>query len=449
MPSLHIEAVRSFNTKANELLVAVKARPAEASNQSSPPSSDAHVAHHLDENDIDLNSLREKIIDFRGVSQACFFYSETKGMIGLFGPDHDELLRLVKRVSSHKIFSEILSEEFIYDCAIDWLRMASQAQPAGSSLDFVGFLESACAKSVSTHEVWLPFPGASIPFPIQIGKVWFRKVTKSMLDEMATRVSAGTGDSTPANLDSLRKIAQGTTAACITVHAEPSKANQIVTAETEASIAIFRLACPALLTPHKWAPVSPEFIDSRGGRLSMIVRDGNIERTFRAFPSELMLDWSISPAEARHFQLTQWQFGHALLTANRNDFQEQLLGALVHYSKSMLKPEVSERLMYVVTALESLLILKSEPIVQNLSERLAILTSTNVADRLSVLQLIKRVYDVRSRFVHAALPVAEMEQLAEFFLKAWSTFFFILNNHNLWKTKAEFLNFIDSHKFAA
>jgi hypothetical protein len=60
---------------------------------------------------------------------------------------------------------------------------------------------------------------------------------------------------------------------------------------------------------------------------------------------------------------------------------------------------------------------------------------------------ITTVYDLRSRFVHRAVAVADMSVLAEFFAEAWAAMFFVLNNYNKWNTKAEFLDYIDSFKF--
>jgi hypothetical protein len=62
-----------------------------------------------------------------------------------------------------------------------------------------------------------------------------------------------------------------------------------------------------------------------------------------------------TPEDIEHNMRWIWGFGHNLLVVERNPFQELLLGALIHFSKSMLKSDTSERLMYVITALEDYL----------------------------------------------------------------------------------------------
>jgi hypothetical protein len=266
-----------------------------------------------------------------------------------------------------------------------------------------------------------------------------------MVDRFAKQeVAASTNDA----FLSLRKQIQGATAACLTVMAEPIKARQIINSEAEASIALFRLACPAMFTPFQWAPISPEQFENKGGHLHLIVRHGAIQNTFHSTPENLLLQWVIAPKDVSQVQKMCWGFANTLLDSKRNDFQNQLLGALIHYSKSVLKPEPTERLMYIFAALESVLVNKNEAIAQNLSERLAIINCSNPQKRRATAKLVKRVYGLRSKFVHAAHPVQSVEQLEEFFLDAGNFFLFAMENHSLWKTKTEFLDFVDSYKFS-
>jgi hypothetical protein len=157
--------------------------------------------------------------------------------------------------------------------------------------------------------------------------------------------------------------------------------------------------------------------------------------------------WVFTKDDVQHNIRWIWGFGHNLLVIERNEFQDLLLEALIHFSKSMLKPDTSERLMYVVTALEALFVREGEPIVQNLRERLAVLQGPALEDRLKAIETITKVYDLRSRFVHRAVAVSDMTVLADFIADAWAAMFFVLNNYNKWPTKTAFLEYVDSYKF--
>lgn len=203
-----------------------------------------------------------------------------------------------------------------------------------------------------------------------------------------------------------------------------------------------------MLDIYQWAPLDPSFVDGFGGAFNLHVEDKTILAHNSALPERMCTQWLMRPDEMEHNFWAIWAFGHNLIVKDRSDFQELLLGALIHYSKSVLKADPSERLLYVVTALESLLIKDSgEGILQNLRERLAVMMAPELDARLAAMDRISRVYDIRSKFVHTALPVQDLAVLSEFVQEAWTAMFFLLNNYDKWASKLEFLRFVDSFKF--
>jgi hypothetical protein len=79
---------------------------------------------------------------------------------------------------------------------------------------------------------------------------------------------------------------------------------------------------------------------------------------------------------------------------------------------------------------------------------MAALGGPSKADRLKICETIRKIYELRSGFVHRAEPVSNMAQIEEFLVEAWTAFSFVLNNYNKWCTKADFLRMIDEHKFS-
>ena len=159
--------------------------------------------------------------------------------------------------------------------------------------------------------------------------------------------------------------------------------------------------------------------------------------------------WRITSAVHNRYMRLVWKFAHVLLTKPRNEFQETVLGAMLQYSRSLLKADASERLLYVISALEAVFVSKGEPIGQALRERIAILKAPPAEDRVAFMRLVTEVYEHRSAFVHRGLGLSDPTLLERFLVEAWSTLIFVLNNHDKWRTKDEFLNALDHHKFAA
>jgi hypothetical protein len=351
---------------------------------------------------------------------------------------------LSRRLANEKAYRGKLSEEFAYDTVIEWLKVTVTT---GDAPPVVQHFEAVAGPQIQMREIWVPLPIVQITGPIQIGSVVFRRVTKPLMDAYSDKLNAYADAKSGAKFDRLRSRLQAATAACITIEAELSKAEQLASEEADAAIGILRLGCPVLLDVYQWAPVDPAFLDAMGGTRFLRVNGGQITSDHSALPARMSHQWVLTPEDIQHNMRSIWGFGHNLLVTKRNEFQELLLGALLHFSKSMLKADTSERLMYVITALEALFIREGEPIVQNLRERLAVMQGSALDERLKALQTITKVYDVRSRFVHRAVAVADMSVLADFFVEAWTAMFFVLNNYDKWRTKVEFLDYIDSFKF--
>ena len=442
---LHPEAQKAYNAKGSDVVAAIELMPLRESKPHVPPEkSDAPIVEHFTGNDINYDSYREYRKDHTGSKVACYFWVSGRGMIGISGKAHESVRELSRRLANDKAYSGKISEEFAYDTVIEWLRLTITNDDVPP---VVQHFEAAAGAQIETHEIWVPLPIVQITRPIQIGSVVFRRVTKPMMDAYANKLNVYADAKTGATFDHLRNQFQAATAACVKVEAELLKAEQIATEKADAAIGILRLACPALLNVYQWAPVDPMFLDAMGCTRFLLVNSGQIQSHSSALPVHMCPQWLLKPEDIQYNMRWIWGFGHNLLIIKRNEFQELLLGALLHFSKSVLKANTSERLMYVITALEAIFVREGEPIVQNLRERLAVMQDSVLDGRLKTLETISKVYDIRSRFVHRAIAVADMSVLAEFFKEAWFSMFFVLNNFNKWRTKVEFLDYIDSFKF--
>jgi hypothetical protein len=444
MGKLHESAAKAYNSKIEPLVDRVQPKPPPA--MKPVESDDVPVMAKLDEGDIEIASFREYEIDYTGERKACYFHT-SRGALGVSGTDHDVLLQVVRRIANDRAYCDSVSEKFVYERTIDWFRNKVE-NPAATHASFTDFVEEAAARAITRFEVWLPIPAVQITRPFQIGKTKFRRITKAMMDDWVTRSGVESSAKTEAHFDRLRSRIQNTTAACVEVEAEPIRANEIALRESEGSIAILRLACPAMMNVYQWAPLDPSFIDRMGAPLILRVENSKIMGQHSALHERMMTQWVLRPEEIEYYFQTLWGFGHNLLVIQRNEFQDLLLGALIHYSKSVLKSDPAERLLYIITALESIFIKKDEGIVQNLRERMAVMMEPGAGKRLKVLDVISKVYEIRSGFVHRAAPIYEISILEEFFLEAWTTMFFLLNNYNKWDTKTEFLRTVDAHKFS-
>jgi hypothetical protein len=448
MDKLHEKAAEAYDSKLATLPNRLTNQPQRTTIAQVPPEkSDTHVMQTLEDGDINLDTYRETLVDYTGQRKACYFHTSA-GVVGVAGKDHEILRTTVRRIAADPAYRDSLSEDFVYAECISWIKARSTA-PDSTTPSFTDYLHASAIKAVKSYEVWLPIPVVQITNPFQIGDVMFRRITKGMMDEWAARSSVLSSPKAEATFDRLRSRIQAATASCVPVVAEPIRGDQLALERSDGAIAVLRLACPAIMSPHQWAPIDPSFIDRLGASILLRVEDKKVIGQHNSLHQRMLGQWLVNRQDIERNFRTIWGFGHNLLVVSRNEFQEVLLGALLHYSRSLLKSDTAERLLYIVTALESLFIKDpKENIVQNLRERMAALAGPSKAERLKLLKTVSRVYELRSAFVHRGVAVTDFPILEEFFSEAWTTLFFIWNNYNKWRTKPEFLRAVYEHKFS-
>lgn len=242
---LHPGAQKAYNATGSEGVAALELMPPRESKPRVPPGkSDAPIVAHLADSDIKQDSYREYRLDHTGTRVACYFSVKEHGMIGISGEAHESILELSRRLANETAYRVKLSEEFAYDTVIDWLRLTVTTGDAPRVVEYFVAIPGA---EIQEREIWVPFPVVQITRPIQIGNVVFRPVTKAMMDAYGKKLNAYVDPKMGTWFDRLRSRLQAGTAACVTVEAELSKAEEIAAEEAEAAIGILRLACPVLV----------------------------------------------------------------------------------------------------------------------------------------------------------------------------------------------------------
>jgi hypothetical protein len=108
-----------------------------------------------------------------------------------------------------------------------------------------------------------------------------------------------------------------------------------------------------------------------------------------------------------------------------------------------------EKVVYILSALESIFLKnQSEPIQQNLGERMAIFSATELAERKAILRNVRAVYELRSRYLHHGHSSTEIEEIGAFLLNVWVFFVKLVCIRKDFKTKDEFLVCIDDEKLS-
>jgi hypothetical protein len=107
--------------------------------------------------------------------------------------------------------------------------------------------------------------------------------------------------------------------------------------------------------------------------------------------------------------------GDLLKLRERTPYQEKLLDALRIYSRSSLAADPADKLIYILVALESMLVRDDgEALQSNIAERIAFLISDALPQRREIVQSVKAAYGLRSRFLHHGRRPEDLAVLTRF-----------------------------------
>lgn len=297
-------------------------------------------------------------------------------------------------------------------------------------------------------ELWLPVHRLYLQSPLRIGRITFRTVTGSMLDELEARLKKVDPDASHVigeKMVSERKKFQGHAAAAIRVRAESSKAREITYEEGSKALALLRF-----LSPVNWIPNQRSYCQFVGeenvrARNSLSVREGRIVGVSTGVVEEGASAWTIADAWIAEFPGIVEQLN---LVANaQTDFAKSLLDALLLYSRSPLTANPADKLVYILVALESLLLKdRNEPIQKNIGERLAFLIGETLEARKAIVSNTAAAYELRSAFVHHGESPDDIAVLKTFLLNAWTGLYNLIFAVERFPTKLALIQALEDRK---
>jgi hypothetical protein len=125
------------------------------------------------------------------------------------------------------------------------------------------------------------------------------------------------------------------------------------------------------------------------------------------------------------------------------------LKSVLIYSRSSLREDASDQLIYVFTAVDSFLLRnQNESIQQNIGERIAFALGKTSDERIKIKNNTIEAYSIRSKAVHHGKSIQEQEIVTEFLKNVFLFFVFVIDQNEKYKTRNEFFDEIERKKFA-
>jgi hypothetical protein len=437
-----------FNQKADELLLLLRPAPTghEAAKGPEAPKrtlSSSHVPS-VKITDKDFHRLgKSGTIDGFGNQTSKFFPTE-KGPVGLDHPDYRESEKLVDRIVSRSATRSCLSTKFVLETLFDWFEHRYKGSLV-SSESFVGYLLARAEEEIKERKIAIPIAHLVIERPFTVGKVTFDFYTSDYFDHLEKVLLEKNPQADPRMLRQIQEKYQGVVFATVATSAEPTRATEIATDETERTLALLRFFSPTIFYPqiasyfgrmgHAQVPVSHYF-----------VFDDEIPRVTTQVASKGEFKFVVD-ATMLHMMEAGGLFalGEILIKDNHSEFEELLLTSITLFAKSVTSNDFQDRLVFALASMETMLLSNSsEPIQYSVGIRLAFVASQTLPDRKSILELIRRAYAIRSSYIHHGKRTENLELLTRLLRTFWSGFHAIILNRDKFATQAQFLDFVEN-----
>jgi hypothetical protein len=333
------------------------------------------------------------------------------------------------------------------DQVFSWLCQILDRQRSDSVAEFI--LER-CEEEIKEREIYIPLCRTFSSKDFTLGEVEFKSISKELLDGWFPREPL-------ADAEKERRIRefenrtrakfQSTLAACIRIRAERTAAEDRALEMALNASALLRFLSKANWTSKIRSFVLPLGMENSGGWHSFHLTGGVITEHSSSSIREGPHEWVVD--EPRQLLPGLLESLSDLAKSQETEFRKNLLDSMLIYSRNSATIDPADKLVFVLVALESMLLKDpSEPIQGNLGERMALLIGISLDEKKRIVAVVKEVYGMRSKFIHHGQGLEDLQLLDEFLNFAWLSLAKMLELRNTFKSRMDLLNKLDEMKLS-
>lgn len=446
--AFHPAAANAFNAK----ILAISAGIVRKGPQVKPKPEfvpDVRIAHQLTGADL-AGPVSKSTVGIDGKTTSHSFFKDGHEYT-LEGEGFDAYLQLIDAVYRSGEIRNVLSKSYIEARGLEWIEQAHGATSSISPL--TDFLSTCATGDVAAQTVWHPISGLHVEYSFPLSRSEIRPISRQQIDRWMANALTGDVDDAPAMREALSakfRRFQGLAAVVTAVTAEATRATEIAREQAELLCALFALLSPALIRLNIASPTRPfgaEYIETRA---SLVESGGSLRSLSLAVRSPWSMEaLTLSGNAIEAISRELFVPAAPLLVTSPTRFCSEVLDALLIYTRAAFTADTVEKLLYVLSALESLL-LKSdnEPIQQNIGERLAFYLAGSKEERKRIPKLVRSTYSLRSGFLHHGRTFSEQDTVVRFFILARSFWQKLLSQLAEHESKAALIEHMDDLKFS-
>ena len=450
MSAFYPDARRRFDERGELLLSQDVQEPSATPDSPTEFVPDVPISGTITDADI-VGPMKQSALDADGFETGRYA-AIADGYVAFEGEQHSELLDLARSIQRTQPMRDAVGSDSIVDWIVEW---ALDRRVGNSNELLTDFFLRRRKAAVGLYRITVPLHEPFIEAPFDLGTTRLRTLTA---EDVATWFQVPTGLPTPVQsaaeqqLMKQRRLLQARTGVVVDIEAERRYAEQLAWNKAELAAAIIRVVSKGVFFPRARTNCVPLGYAVSERQQFIVHRNGQ------------MLGWSeslLDPESLGAWRLDRrmieqdiayWiEIARVLDSTTPTEFEKDVSRAILLYSRLALTREVSEKLVHLFAALESVLLRsESEPIQSAISERLAFVVGRDANQRAEIARLLKRVYGLRSRFVHHGRDPADNEDLRavkKLLYFAWTFFFQLVFATREFKTRTEFLDRVEVRKW--
>lgn len=349
--------------------------------------------------------------------------------------------KMVSQLAGRAEVAPYASPRFLLDLTLAWLQ-------AAVSCDWYAAFRAACDRDVVERTVYVPIEGLAIQRAFPLGRIGLEYLGKSDVDAMLELASRHADAELLAYKETeWRRTLQGTVVARFSCVAEPEVAYRMAARETDQALDLLRFYHPAALSSQRTcyvgrrgqvSPAAEHFLERIEGRPMPTRESGDPEK---------LVPFIVDEAALREIGRIGLADLHEILKGRDTitEFERTLLDAVVVYARGVVSPSPQNRLLHALVAAETLFLRNdNEPILGNLTRRLAVVAAPDVNTRKLLIEEFKAAYNLRSKFVHHGIELVKPEVIDRALQHIVTAIIMLCRQRARFKTKDEMIEHLES-----
>lgn len=448
---LHPNAKENFDNKVNEVLSRIVKIERGKPKDKHDIKSKFYATQTITSEDI-IGDITINLVDGLGNEKGKIFH-HNGSEYGIVNDEFKNFLKISKNIQGVKELSDIVSVEFVREKLFVWLK---DSFINGKTNSFIEHFVDSIEKEVNNYEIWIPVPFTSIQKSFSLGKIKFKTITETKIEEWVNIL-----ENYNINKDDLHRIKeykekikkeyQNYAAGVFECKAEPIRAHELAYYHMNNSLSILRLYSKANLMPELICGAYEYGQKMRRSKFYFVTNNDIKYFSQSSSVFDKSLHWNLDNYIIDMMDKGELKYYNKLLNIERqNEFQSKLLEAIIIYSKHTLKYELYDKILYILVALETILLKNtSEAIQQNVGDRMAFTIGKNAEERREISKTLKDIYKIRSKFIHhGQFSYENLDLIKKFMYYAWITFSTIVKNIYNFKTKEGFVDTLENIKYS-